>query len=139
MRTVGALGEAEAIAADDGAVLQDHAMADAAEFAHHGVRVGQKIVADLRAFVDHGVRMQHGIAADRDTLAYHRERTDGSVLADAGAGGHCGQGMDAGRGARRLIEQRQRTREIEIRIRRYYRGDGRIPNRLRDEDGRGLG
>ena len=53
---VGALGETESVAAHHHAVLQDHAVADAAELAHRGVRMRQEIVADLGAFIDHHVR-----------------------------------------------------------------------------------
>src|ERR1035438_1625844 len=52
LRAVGAFGEAEAVAAHHHAVLQRHAMADAAEFAHRGMRMRQEIVADLRPFID---------------------------------------------------------------------------------------
>jgi hypothetical protein len=41
MRSIGAFGEAESVAADHHAVLQDHAIADAAKFAHRGVRMRQ--------------------------------------------------------------------------------------------------
>ena len=82
VRAVARFGEAEAVAAHHDAVLQDHAVADAAEFAHHGVRVGAEIVADLRAFVDHHVRMQHGVAADGDVFADHGEGADGGAFAD---------------------------------------------------------
>src|SRR5260370_39984604 len=109
MRTIGALGEAETVATDDGAVLQDNAVADAAKFAHHGVRVGKEIVANLGALVDHGVRMYHLIAADRGPLADYRERAYGRVLANLGANGHGGEGMDTGTPARRRVEKRPPT------------------------------
>ena len=71
VRPVGTLGEAESVAADHHAVLQDHAIADAAELAHDGVRVRVEIVADLRALIDHDVRMQHGVASDSDSRPTH--------------------------------------------------------------------
>ena len=49
VRAIGAAREAVAIATDDGAVLEDDAVADAAKFAHHGVGMGAEIVADLVA------------------------------------------------------------------------------------------
>ena len=46
------LGEAEAIAADDRAILQDDAIADAAEFANHSVGMGEEMIADFRAAIN---------------------------------------------------------------------------------------
>ena len=92
-----------------------HAIADAAELAHRGVRVRQEIVADLGAFVDHDMRMQDRVAADAHALADHGKRADRAVLADLGGGRDVGQRVDARRGPRRLVEERQCAREIEIR------------------------
>src|SRR6266849_249435 len=72
---IGALGEAEAVAADDRSVLQNHAMADAADLANDGMGVRQKIVADPGAFIDDGVGMQHGVIPKRHPFAHHGERT----------------------------------------------------------------
>src|SRR5690349_19332655 len=44
--------EAEAVGSDDGAVLKNDAMADAAEFADDCMGVGEEIVADLRATIN---------------------------------------------------------------------------------------
>jgi hypothetical protein len=44
--------EAQAVAADDGAGLEDYAVAYAAVFADYGVGVGEEIVADFGALVD---------------------------------------------------------------------------------------
>src|SRR5262249_42292208 len=115
MRAVGALGEAEAVAADDGAILQDHAMADAAELANHGMGMRQKVVADLSAFVNYGVRVQHGVISENYALTDHRERSDGSVLPDASGWRDVCERMNAGRRPRRLIEQFQSAGEIDVR------------------------
>ena len=64
VRAIGALGEPEAVSANDHAILQNHAVSNLAEFAHNGVRMSQKIVADARAFVNDSMRMQHGITTD---------------------------------------------------------------------------
>src|SRR4029453_9805847 len=56
-------GEAEAVAADDGAVLHDDAVAEAAAFAHVHAGVEHAVLADLDVFVQDGVRVDHGAAA----------------------------------------------------------------------------
>jgi hypothetical protein len=48
-------GEAEAVRADDGAVLQDDVIAEAAALADDGVGVGEEVAANLRVRVDHDV------------------------------------------------------------------------------------
>src|SRR4029077_6928918 len=58
------LGEAEAISADDDAVLQDDAIAEDAEFAADGVGMRKEIVANLRPAIDRDAAMKHGVAAD---------------------------------------------------------------------------
>ncbi len=122
MRAVARFRETEAVAAHHHSVLQDHAIADAAILAHHGVRVGVKIVADLGAFVDHHVRMQHRVLPDAHVLAHHRERADGGAFADLRRGCDGCLRMNARLRPRRLIKQRQRAREIVIGIRRYQAG-----------------
>ena len=64
VRSFGSLGESKAIASHHHSVLQDHAIAHAAVFAHHGMRMSTKIVADLRALVDHRMRVENSISAN---------------------------------------------------------------------------
>ena len=128
VRAVGALGESEAIAADDHAVLQNHAMADAAELAHHGMGMRQEIVADLRAFVDHDVRMQHGVRGRSTTFS--PTATKAPMDAPSPIRRRCGnrrRRVNARRGPRRLVEQLQRAREIEIRVGRNQRRQDPAP------------
>src|SRR5205085_5998401 len=86
VRSVGALGESETIAADYGSVLQRDTMTDAAKLSHNGVRVSQEIVANLRALIDDHVRMHYGVTSDRDILSYNRKRANGCMPADVGRG-----------------------------------------------------
>src|SRR6476661_8179251 len=58
------LGEAETIGPDYSAVLQQHAVAEAAAFSHNGMGMGKKIVTDSGAAIDDYVRQQHRVAAD---------------------------------------------------------------------------
>ena len=119
VRAVLPLGEAEAIAPHHHAVLQDHPISDAAEFAHGGVRERQEIVADLRAFVNNHVRVQHCVASQAHALSHHRERADGAVLAHRRRGRYVRQRVDPGRRTRRLVEQRQGVRKAQIRVVRH--------------------
>src|SRR5712692_971291 len=83
--------ETESVSTNDHAVLENHAVADAAEFADNGMRVGKKAVADLHAAVDGDEAMQHRIAADSRFLVDETIRTDVRSLSDAGTlGDHCG-------------------------------------------------
>ena len=71
-----------------------------------------------RAFVDHDVRMQHGVASDaRRARRPRRRRRWSSSRRSSRVGAIVRQRMNSRRGARRLVEQRQRAREIQIRIR----------------------
>ena len=63
-RAVALFGEAEAVAADDYAILKDDAIADLAELADHGVGMCEEVVADARTLVNRDMAVQSGIAAD---------------------------------------------------------------------------
>src|SRR5580698_7716847 len=82
MRAILALGEAEAVATHDHTILQNNTVSDAAELAHHGVRMRQKIVADLRPLVDRRVWMQYGIAPHVHALADYCKWSDGCSVAN---------------------------------------------------------
>ena len=116
MAAVGALGEAEAVAAHHHAILQSHPIADAAKFAHRGMRVRQKIVADLRAFVDHDMGMNHRVAADAARVRPPPQRARWSSLspitavAAIEAGDEC-RGPDSAAG-----RKGQGAGEIQIRV-----------------------
>ena len=69
-------GEAEAVGADDCAILQQHAVAQSAAFAHYGVCVGEEVVANLDVAIDHHVRQQHRIASNLYSRADYHIRTD---------------------------------------------------------------
>ena len=58
--------------------------------------------------------MQHGIAADGDVLTDGDECADGGVLTDLRRRRDGRGGMDARRGARRLVEEFQSAGEIVV-------------------------
>src|SRR5690349_19341814 len=76
------LGEAKAIGPDDGAVLQQHAVAEAAALAYHRMGMGKEIVADSGTAIDDNVRQQHRVTADFDVLVDHHIRPDVRPFAD---------------------------------------------------------
>ncbi len=66
---IGLAGKAEAVASDDGAILQEYAAADAAMFADAGMRVREKIVANCRAAINRDKAVKHGVAPDLDVVS----------------------------------------------------------------------
>ena len=79
---VGLAREAEAVAADYDAVLEQDAMADAAVLAYRAVRVGEEVVADFRAAIDRDEAVQHGVASDLDVFIDEAVRADVRACAD---------------------------------------------------------
>src|SRR5260370_3965432 len=86
--------ETESVSPNDHAVLENHAVADAAEFADNGVRVGKKAVTDLYAAIDGDEAVQHRIATDSRFLVDETIRTDVRSLSDAGTLGDHGGGSN---------------------------------------------
>src|SRR5258707_9611782 len=84
--------ETESVSTNDHPVLENHAVADAAEFADNGMRVGKEAVTDLYTAVDGDEAMQHRIAADSRFLVDETIRTDVRSLSDAGTLGDHGGG-----------------------------------------------
>ena len=81
------------------------------------------------------MRMQHGIAADGDVLTDGDECADGGVLTDLRRRRDGRGGMDARRGARRLVEEFQSAGEIVVGIRGEQSREAR--HRVGREDGAG--
>ena len=64
MRSVGLFREAEAIAAEDGAVLHDDTVAQDDAFADRDLRIDEAVLADARAGADDHVWINDGPRAD---------------------------------------------------------------------------
>src|SRR5260370_36267026 len=77
----GLTGEAETVSADDDAVLQDDAVADGAEFAHHGVGMREEIAANAHAAIKRDEAVQDGVFTDVHILIHETIRPD--VRADS--------------------------------------------------------
>src|SRR5262245_23620806 len=103
--TVLLFGEAETVAADDYAVLENDAVAYAAVFADDGVGVREEVVADPRPAIERDETVQHGISTERNAFVHKAVRTDVRARTDCCGFGDDRRGMDAGRVLRRLIEE----------------------------------
>src|ERR1700722_10622959 len=111
---VGLASEAEAVSSDDGSVLQDDVVAQAAVLADDGVGMGEEVVSGLGMRVEDNVGQDDGVVADRDVIANYGVGPNVGVIADAGAGGDCGGGVDAGGVVRRTIEELDGEGEGEV-------------------------
>ncbi len=100
-----AFGEAEAITADDGPVLQNDAIADAAVFAHNGVGVGDEVIANLRTTVDGYETVKDGIAADLGFLVDVTVRSNMRTFANPGRLRDDSGRVSARRVLRRLVKK----------------------------------
>src|SRR5207302_11318242 len=107
-------GKSETVATYDGAVLQDHAIPDAAKFAHHGVRVSKQIIADLGATVDHDMWQQDTVFANLDLRLDDHIGADVRAAADAGALVGDGAWVDAGGRTLRLVKKFDGAGEGEV-------------------------
>ena len=132
-------GEAEAVASDDGAVLEDDVVAELAVLADDGVGVGEEVASNVSAGVDHDVRENGRVGADDDVVADDRVGADVGVGADFRGGCDYGRGMDSGGVGGRLVEEFERAGEGEVRV-GYAEGGGRYLLECRvDQDYGGVG
>src|SRR5215831_18667382 len=115
-RAVLLFGKAEAIAADDCAVLKNDAVADAAVLSHNGMRVSKEIVTDFRAAVDANEAMQDGVATDCRFFVHIAIRPDMRALADLCGLRDYGSRVNPGCTLWSLIKQFNRLRKRQVRI-----------------------
>jgi hypothetical protein len=102
--------------------LKRYSVPEPAELPNRRVRVCREIVPDLSALVDDDIWVNYGVLPDADPRSHNREGSNRRILADAGGNVHKGERMDARLRARRLIKQRERSGEIEVRIARNDAG-----------------
>lgn len=76
--------KAEAVCPDDGAILQNDAIADLAIFADDGMTVREEIVSDARAAIDAYEAVQNGMAADDYVIIDKAERPNVGVRGNFG-------------------------------------------------------
>ena len=132
------MGEAEAVGADDGAVLQGDVVAQTAAFAHDGVRVGEEVAADLCMRVDDGVGQQRGVVSNDRMVADDDVGADVGFGADRRGGSDDGGGVDSGRVGWGFVEEFEGAGEGQIGITDAQgRGGDRAEGGF-DQDGGGL-
>src|SRR6266404_4254847 len=117
------LGEAEPVSTDNDAVLQDDAIANAAEFANDGVSVREEIVADLRAAINCNGAVKHGVAPDVSVFVDETVRADVRVIPDARAFRDDGGRMDSRSVLRWFIEKLDGVGKCKVGIGRAERGE----------------
>ena len=110
------LREAEPVRPDHGAVLHDHAVAQAAALAHLHARVQQAVRAHLDARVEHDVGVQDRARAHAHAGAHHGQGAHVDALAQLGRGVDRGRRVYARRGPGLRVEQRHRARERQVGI-----------------------
>ena len=110
------LGKAKAVSADDGAVLQNDTISDAAKFANHSVRVREEIIADLNALIDVDETVQNGVLTDLDIFADNTIGSDMGTCADFCRFGNEGRWVESRLVTGRLIEKLDGVGEREVRI-----------------------
>ena len=130
-------GEAEAVAADDGAVFERDVVAEDAVFADDGVGVGEEVAADLDAGIENDVGQERGVRAEADVGADDDVSADVRVGADFSGGIDDGSGMNAGRIGGRLVEEAERAGEGVIGILDAEGCGGDLLKFGLDEDGGG--
>jgi len=116
MGPVGSPGEAEAIASQHRAVLNDDPVPEDHAFADGDACVNHASASDLRVLADGDVRVDDGACSDARAIANRHERADGRVGRDGGRGGDRGERVNADgrRGARRKELRRPRERHVRM-------------------------
>ena len=108
-------GEAEAVGADDHAILKNHVVAEAAMLANDGMSVGEEIVPDRYTAIHNDVgRSTASFPMVTSRRSRHRARY--GALADLGGGMHDCGGVNARGVVRRLVEKFQGTGKGQVRI-----------------------
>ena len=131
------LREAEAIGANDRAVLKDDAIAKTAIFTHDGMGMGKETVADARPAVNHDMGKKNTIVPDHHVFRDDDVGTNGSVLADTRGAVYDGGGMNAGSVLGWLVKKFDGMGKCEIGVVTAQQGDRPNGEVFTDDDGRG--
>ena len=116
MRAITTTHEAIAIAADDHAVLQNHAIPDGAALANGDVRMDRAIAAHRGACTNSRVRIDHCAVADTRAFTNRDERSDGDIGTQVSTARNRRQRVNPRCGARHRRKERNGTGEREIGI-----------------------
>ena len=131
-------GEAEAVGADDGSVLQENVVAQLTELSDYGMSVGEEIVANGGSAIDDRVGEQDGVVSDDDVFVDDHVSANVRVLADFCGVMDDGGGMDSGSVVGRMVEEFERFGPGEIWIVAAQHAGGEGGEALGDDDGGGF-
>ncbi len=104
-RAVVLLGEAQAVATDNHAVLEDDAVADPAVLADYRVGVSKEVIADFGATINRDETMQDRVLAKLGFFIDEAVRSDVRAFGDSGGAGDDGGRVDPWFVARWLVEK----------------------------------
>jgi hypothetical protein len=102
---VGLASKAEAVASDDGSVLENDIITELAVFADDCVGVSEEVVAGADMGVDDYVSQERGVVANNDVVTYDDVRSNMGVRSDPRGRGYDGGGVDARNVRGRLVEK----------------------------------
>src|ERR1700733_4927547 len=102
---VGLAGEAEAVCADNYAVLQDNVVAETTVLAHDGVCMSEEVISGPGVGVEDDVGQDSGVVPDGDVIANDGIGADVGVGSNVGSGGDGGSRVDARWIDGRLVEE----------------------------------
>src|SRR5882724_2223679 len=111
---VGLLRKPESISSDNYPILQNYAVANAAIFPNHHVRMREEIIANLHTTIDADETMKHSIPPDFRFFIHIAVRPNMRALANLGALGDDRCRMNPWRIPRRLIEKLEGPREGSV-------------------------
>ena len=132
------LGEAKAIAADYGSVLQEDVVAEVTELAYDGVGMGEEVMADGGSAIDDDVGEDGGVVSDDDVLIDDDVGGDVGIFSDLSGRMDDGGGMDSGSVLGRAVEKLDGFGPGKIRILAAEHSGGEGGEGLGDDDSGGL-
>src|SRR3974390_80433 len=106
----------ETVRPHNGAVLQNHIVAELAILAHNGVSMSEEVVTDACSAINDDVRQQHSVGAKYYAVVDDGIGPDVRVGPDLRRRSNHGRGMNPGSIPRRLVKQVDSPGEGEIRI-----------------------
>src|SRR3989338_7703628 len=130
-------GEAVAVAADDGGVLQNDAMSQLTMLAHYRVRVRHEVVADAGPAVDGDETVQARAVADVNVVVNKAVRPERAVPPQSRPRRHNRGRMYPGGERRGLVEKLESARERQVGVHRAHGGQRQVFVVGRHNDGGG--
>src|SRR5262249_41007227 len=101
--------------------------------------MGEKVVTDGHTTIDHGMGQQDSVASNADIFLNDYVRSDVCAGCDLGRSMDDGGGVTSRRISRRLIEQLENTREIQIGVLATQQSRRDCREVVGNDDGGGFG